>query len=160
MQALMQLAMYYKRDTLVVSSDGMVEQLMLAKLRSQVQCLELLASTVWHSEMILINVQHNIVVTSKPYLSKQQLDSLRDRPTKSVVEKLFLLKIIRAINFHGFHCLQKFYNNELFPTTVLIKFLENTYRKQGKIREAKLSWFSQFMSSPRKFSLEFLAIRK
>ena len=27
-------SMYYKRDTLVVSSDGMVEQLMLAKLRS------------------------------------------------------------------------------------------------------------------------------
>ena len=159
MQALMQLAMYYKRDTLVVSSDGMEEQLMLAKLRSQVQRLELLASTVWHSEMILINVQH-IVVMSEPYLSKQQLDSLRDRPTKSVVEKLFLLKIIRAINFHGFHCLQKFYNNELFPTTVLIKFLENTYRKRGKIREAKLSWFSQFMSSPRKFSLEFLAILK
>ena len=159
MQALTYLTVYYKRDTVVVSSNGMVEQLMLAKLHSQVQRLELLASTVWHSEMILINVQH-IVVRSEPYLSKQELDSLRDRPTKSVVEKLFLLKIIRAISFCGFTAHDNFLIMKYFQTTVLIKFLENTYRKRGKIREAKLSQFSQFMTSPRKFSLEFLAIRK
>ena len=159
MQALTYLTVYYKRDTVVVSSNGMVEQLMLAKLHSQVQRLELLASTVWHSEMILINVQH-IVVRSEPYLSKQELDSLRDRPTKSVVEKLFLLKIIRAISFCGFTAHDNFLIMNYFQTTVLIKFLENTYRKWGNIRWAKLLWFSQFLSSPQKFSREFLAIHK
>ena len=67
------------------------------------QRLELPVSTFWRSEKTLINVQH-IVVTSEPYLSKQEFDSLRDRPAKSVVEKLFLLKIIRVINFCKFHC--------------------------------------------------------
>ena len=59
-----------------------------------------------------------------------------------------------------FTAYKNFITMNYFQTTVLIKFLENTYRKRGKIREAKLSWFLQFMSSPRKFSLEFLAIRK
>ena len=34
------------------------------------------------------------------------------------------------------------------------------YRKRGKIRWAKHSRFSRFLSLPRKFSHEFLAIRK
>ena len=34
------------------------------------------------------------------------------------------------------------------------------YRKRGKIRWAKLSWFSQFLRVPQKFSREFLAIGK
>ena len=40
---------------------------------------------------------------------------LRDLPSKLVIKKLILLKIICVINFRRFHCPRKFFNNELFP---------------------------------------------
>ena len=40
------------------------------------------------------------------------------RFTKSVVEKLFLLKIICVINFRGFHCPRKFLTTNYFQSTV------------------------------------------
>ena len=52
---------------------------------------------------------------SEPYLSKYEFYSLRDQPAKSVVERLFLLKVILVINHCGFHCPLKLLNNELFP---------------------------------------------
>ena len=123
MQVLTQLAMYYKCGTSVVLSDGIVsEQLLLAKLRSYTQLAIRSAQSYWlalSGVTTLINVYY-IVVTSEPYLSKQEFDSLRDQLAKSVVEKLFLLNNICLINFRGFHCPQIFLMTNYFQTTVCL----------------------------------------
>ena len=43
---------------------------------------------------------------------------------------LFVLKIVRVINFRGFHYPRKFFNNEIFPDygIIFIAFIRNTNR--------------------------------
>ena len=53
----------------------------------------------------------------------------------------------------------KYYFETTIPIKVHFFMLQISYRKRGKIRWAKHSRFSRFLSLPRKFSREFLAIR-
>ena len=62
-----------------------------------------------------------------------------------MVEKSFLLKIIHAINFRGFHCPRNFFNNKLFSdySTFILATYIHSGEKDVQVKVSNLSYVTE-----------------